>query len=115
MRRVLRWLIGLPLLIIVMSFAVANRKWTQVSLDPFHETTPSLALELPLWILLFIGIFLGILVGWFFCWLAQGKYRRLARERQRTITRLNNELLVAKQGPEKVEAQMLAPLPGIMP
>ncbi len=115
MRRVLRWLIGLPILIIVMGFAVANRKWTELSLDPFHETTPAFAVELPLWILLFIGIFIGVFVGWFFCWLAQGKYRRLARERAKTITKLNNELAVNRQGPEKIEAQMLAPLPGIMP
>ena len=115
MRRVLRWLIGLPILIIVMGFAVANRKWTQLSLDPFHEAVPTVSVELPLWLLLFVGIFIGVLVGWFFCWLAQGKYRRLARERARTISKLNSELAVAKLGPEKIEAQMLAPLPGIMP
>ena len=115
MRRLLRWLIGVPIFVIVMSFAVANRQWTQLSLDPFHETDPAFALSMPLWLLLFVGIFIGILVGWFFCWLAQGKWRRLARERQREITRLHNEIAMVKQGPEKMEAQMLAPLPGIMP
>ena len=115
MRRLLRWLIGVPIFVIVMGFAVANRQWTQLSLDPFHETDPAFALSMPLWLLLFVGIFIGILVGWFFCWLAQGKWRRLARERQREIARLHNELTLAKQGPEKMEAQMLAPLPGIMP
>ena len=115
MRRLLRWLIGVPIFVIVMGFAVANRQWTQLSLDPFHETDPAFALSMPLWLLLFVGIFIGILVGWFFCWLAQGKWRRLARERQREITRLHNEIAMVKQGPEKMEAQMLAPLPGIMP
>ena len=115
MRRLLRWLIGVPIFVIVMGFAVANRQWTQLSLDPFHETDPALALSMPLWLLLFVGIFIGILVGWFFCWLAQGKWRRLARERQREIARLHNEITLVKQGPEKMEAQMLAPLPGIMP
>ena len=115
MRRLLRWLIGLPIFVIVMGFAVANRQWTQLSLDPFHETDPAFALSMPLWLLLFVGIFIGILVGWFFCWLAQGKWRRLARERQREITRLHNEIALVKQGPEKMETQMLAPLPGIMP
>ena len=115
MRRFFRWLIGLPIFIIVMIFAVANRKWTQLSFDPFHDTDPVFALDLPLWLLLFVGIFIGILVGWFFCWLAQGKWRRLARERQREIARLQNEMTLVKHGPEKLEAQMLAPLPGIMP
>ncbi len=115
MRRFLRWLIGVPIFVIVMGFAVANRKWTQLSLDPFNQAEPTLSINLPLWILAFLGIFVGILVGWFFCWRAQGKWRRLARERQREIARLQGEIAMAKQGPEKIEAQMLAPLPGIMP
>ncbi|MBG1233943.1 LapA family protein [Aestuariivirga litoralis] len=98
-----------------MGFAVANRHWTQLSLDPFHETAPNIAVELPLWLLLFVGIFIGVFAGWFFCWLAQGKYRRLARERAREVTRLNTELAEARQGPQRMDAQMLAPLPGIMP
>ena len=58
MRRLLRWLIGLPIFVIVMGFAVANRQWTQLSLDPFHETDPAFALSMPLWLLLFVGIFI---------------------------------------------------------
>ncbi len=115
MRRILRWVIGVPVLLIVLGFAVANRKWTQLSLDPFNQAEPQIYINLPLWLLAFFGIFVGILVGWFFCWLAQGKWRRLARERQREIARLQSEIAVAKDGPEKIEAQMLAPLPGIMP
>ncbi len=98
-----------------MFFAVANRKWVTLSLDPINEAQPALALDMPLWLLLFLGIFLGIIVGWFFCWRAQAKWRKLARDRQSEITRLQNELLVNRDGPAKVEAQMLAPLPGFMP
>jgi TRAP-type C4-dicarboxylate transport system permease small subunit len=115
LRRVLRWLIGLPVLIIVLGFAVANRQWTQLSLDPFNQSAPTVAINLPLWLMTFIGIFIGILIGWFFCWRAQGKWRRLARERAREIARLQSEITLAGQGPQKIEAQMLAPLPGIMP
>ena len=115
MRKILRWIVGIPLLIIVMGFAVANRTWTQLSLDPFNQAAPSIAITLPLWILAFVGIFIGILVGWFFCWWAQGKWRTLARERAHEIDRLHKELLMARQTPEKLEAQLLAPLPGIMP
>ena len=98
-----------------MFFAVANRKWVSLSLDPINESAPNLTVEMPLWLLLFFGIFIGIVVGWFFCWRAQGKWRKLARERQAEISRLQSELLVNRDGPAKVEAQMLAPLPGFMP
>ena len=115
MRRILRWLIGIPIFVVFIGFAVANRKWTQLSLDPFNQADPTLFINLPLWLLFFAGILVGTLAGWFFCWLAQGKWRRLARERMREITRLQDEITTTKQGPEKIEAHMLTPLPGIMP
>ncbi len=115
MRRILRWLIGLPIFIVVIGFAIANRRWTQLSLDPFNQATPAVSLELPLWLLFFVGAFIGILVGWVSCWVAQGKHRKLSRERAREIAKLQNEMATAKLSPEHIEAQMLAPLPGIMP
>ena len=98
-----------------MFFAVANRRWVTLSLDPINETTPALAVDMPLWLLLFVGVFIGIIVGWFVCWRAQGKWRKLARERQAQITKLQNELAMNRDGAAQVEAQMLAPLPGFMP
>jgi len=115
LRRLLRWVIGIPVFIVVIGFAVANRNWTQLSLDPFNQAQPTVYVNLPLWLLAFLGIFVGILVGWFFCWLNQGKWRKLARERQREITKLQGDIAMAKLGPEKIEAQLMAPLPGILP
>lgn len=115
MRRFLRWVIGVPVFMAVMTFAVANRKIVTLSLDPFNDTPTALALDLPLWLLFFFGIFIGIWVGWFYCWRAQAKWRKLARDRQAEISRLQSELLVNRDGAAKVEAQMLAPLPGFMP
>lgn len=115
MRRLLRWIIGAPIIIVVMFFAVANRQWVTLSLDPINETNPTYSLDMPVWLLVFFGIFIGIIVGWFYCWRAQAKWRKLARDRQYEITRLQNELMVNTQGAAKVEAQMLAPLPGFMP
>ena len=106
---------GAPIFIAVMFFAVANRKWVTLSLDPINEVNPALALDMPLWFLLFIGIFIGIIVGWFFCWRAQSKWRKLARDRQAQINKLQNELLVNQGVQTKSEAQMLTPLPGFMP
>lgn len=115
MRRVLRWIIGAPIFLAVMFFAVANRRWVTLSLDPINETSPSLAIDMPLWLLLFLGIFIGIIVGWFFCWLAQGKWRKLARERQVQINKLKNEMLRNRDSASEGDAKMLTPLPGFMP
>jgi hypothetical protein len=115
LRRILRWVIGLPIFIVVIGFAIANRQWTQLSLDPFNQASPAVSISLPLWLLFFVGAFVGILVGWAGCWLAQGKHRKLSRERAREIIKLQSDLSAAHSGPEQIEMQMLAPLPGIMP
>lgn len=110
MRRFFRWLVGVPLAIIVVAFAVANRRWVTLSLDPFSQDAPSFALDMPLWLLLFVGVFIGILVGWFASWLAQGKWRRAARDSKAEVSMLQRELADLR----KTEApqQDITPYPG---
>lgn len=86
MRRLFRWFVGLPIAIIAVAFAIANRQWITISLDPL-SSPPRAAIDMPLWALLFVGIFLGILAGWGACWVAQGKWRRSAKEARRELAR----------------------------
>jgi TRAP-type C4-dicarboxylate transport system permease small subunit len=112
LRRILRWIIGLPIAIVVIAFAIANRQWTRLSLDPFSSTSPFLSIDMPLWVLFIGGVFIGILVGWVGSWLAQGKYRKLAKDRAREITLLQSELETAKSAPSE---QAVTPYIGFMP
>lgn len=86
MRRLLRWLVGLPVAIVAVAFAVANRQWITVSLDPL-SAVPRMSIDMPLWALFFAGVLPGLIVGWVACWLAQGKWRRHAREARRELAR----------------------------
>lgn len=86
MRRLLRWVIGLPLVVLVVAFAVANRQWITVSLDPV-SSVPLASLNMPLWALFFAGVLPGLVVGWVACWFAQGKWRRHARDARRELSR----------------------------
>ena len=115
MRRFFRWVIWVPVFLLCMAFAVANRQRVVLSLDPFSDGTPAYGLELQLWLLLFIGIFLGVILGWLACWRAQGRWRKLARERQKEISRLQTELVAVREGPRRPDPQAMVPLPGIMP
>lgn len=115
MRRILRWIIGLPIALIVIAFAVANRQWTRLSLDPFSSTTPFLTIEMPLWALFIFGVFIGMLVGWAACWFAQGKHRKLARERRSEIARLQSDLEMAKNPAAVSASTELSPFIGIGP
>ena len=74
LQRVLRWIVGLPIALVVISFAVANRQWVTVSFDPFSKDAPFAAV-----------VFFGLIAGWIACWIAQGKWRRSAREARREL------------------------------
>jgi uncharacterized integral membrane protein len=90
--RILRWAVGLPVVIVVIAFAIANRRWVTLSFDPFTQEAPRIAMDMPLWLLFFLGIFVGIVVGWIGSWLAQGKHRRAAREARAEASKLQVEL-----------------------
>ena len=91
LQRIFRWTIGLPIAVVVVSFAVANRQWITVSFDPFSRDAPIAALDMPLWALFFCGVFFGLIAGWVACWFAQSKWRRTAKETRRELVRTQAE------------------------
>jgi uncharacterized integral membrane protein len=99
MKRFVAWLFGLPLTIIMVAFAVANRQLVTVSLDPFSQTDPSFAMNVPMWVLFYAGILVGIIAGWFCAWFGQARWRRASRkaESELSVVRSENEKL-KKQG-----------------
>jgi uncharacterized integral membrane protein len=70
-----------PLAIVLIALAVANRAPTAFTLDPFNPGNPALTVQMPLFFLLFAAVALGIVIGSLATWLRQGRYRRLARQR----------------------------------
>jgi hypothetical protein len=91
-KRLLGWLFGAPAAFLLIAFAVANRNWVEVSLDPFDRSNPSLYLQLPLWVILVLGIFLGLVTGWIGAWIRQGRWRRHARDVRHDNERLRVEI-----------------------
>ena len=87
MKRILAWVIGLPVAVILVAFAIANRQFVTISLDPFSPSNPWVALDLPLWSLLFIGIFLGLVTGWVAAWFNQRHWRKEARRSRHELER----------------------------
>jgi uncharacterized integral membrane protein len=70
-----------PLAIIFVALAVANREMAAFTLDPFNPGNPALTLQLPLFVLLFAAVALGMIVGSLATWFKQGRYRKMARQR----------------------------------
>lgn len=78
-RRIVTALILVPLAILLISLAVANRQSVIVSFDPFDPAHPALTRALPLYVLMLMLLTGGVLVGGIAAWLRQGKWRRAAR------------------------------------
>ena len=98
MRRLFSWLIGLPLVIVLVGFAVANRGAVAVSFDPISQQDPWFSLDLPLWVLFYAGILVGLVVGWFAAWFGQAKWRRASRKAQNELnaSRMENDRLKSR-------------------
>ena len=78
-RKIVTALILVPLAIVLVTFAVANRQTVTVSFDPFDQAHPAFVLALPLFVLVLVLVIGGVIVGGIAAWLRQSKWRRAAR------------------------------------
>ena len=79
MRKFIAIAILVPLAIVIVMFAVANREIITVSFDPFDSAHPAFALKMPLFMLIFVLVAVGVVVGGIAAWLRQHKWRMRAR------------------------------------
>jgi uncharacterized integral membrane protein len=91
-RRIISTLILIPLAVVIIAFAVANRQWITVSFDPFSSTSPAYAATLPLFAFIFVALILGVLIGGAVVWIGQAKWRRTARKLDNDVRVLHQEL-----------------------
>ena len=78
-RKIVTGVIVVPLAMVIVAFAVANRQTVTVSFDPFSAASPAYAATVPLFVLIFILLIVGVIVGGVAAWLAAGQWRRTAR------------------------------------
>lgn len=82
-RKFVLGLLVVPLAVVLIALAIANRKPVTLTLDPFGGAESMLAFDLPLFFLLLSAFAVGLIVGGFATWLGQGKWRRNARAQSR--------------------------------
>ncbi len=96
-RRIISTLILVPLAVVIIAFAVANRQWITVSFDPFSSTSPAYAATLPLFAFIFVSLILGVVIGGVVAWIGQAKWRRTARKLDSDVRVLHQELDAVRQ------------------
>lgn len=70
-----------PLAIILVALAVANREMASFTFDPFNPGNPAMTMQAPMFVMLFLALGLGMIVGSVATWFKQGRYRKVARQR----------------------------------
>ncbi len=95
-----------PLAIILVALAVANRGSASFTVDPFNPGNPALTWQMPLFVLLFAAVALGMVVGSLATWIRQGRYRKLARQR-------SHEAEMLRQAAARTPAQQAPQMPSL--
>ncbi len=106
MKRFFKWLLLLPVAIVVLVFAVANRQSTTVVIDPFGMFAQGVAISAPLYVILFLVLMLGVFIGGLASWLAQGVHRRAAREARLDVRAFREEAEQRREEYERLRAQL---------
>lgn len=103
MVRFLKLLILVPLAVLILAFAIANRQTISVSFDPFSNPEVSTAvIAAPLFVLLFLTLIIGVVLGGIATWFTQGINRRRARHAKSEAEQWREEALRLRQQPQMV-------------
>ena len=92
MRKFFTALVVIPLGLIFIVFAVANRHFVTVSFDPFNSVDPSVAVTMPLFVVIIAVAMLGVAAGGSATWFRQRRWRRAARQHEADARRVRTEM-----------------------
>jgi uncharacterized integral membrane protein len=92
MRKFVTAVVLIPLGVIFLVFAVANRHLVTVSFDPFNSADPSIAVTLPLFVVIIAVAIAGVVTGGTATWFRQRHWRRAARQHESDARRTREQL-----------------------
>ena len=98
MRKFFKALVLIPLGLIFVVFAVANRHLVTVSFDPFNSTDPSVAITLPLFVVIIAATIAGVVAGGTATWFRQHHWRRAARQHEADARQARAQLAELRPG-----------------
>jgi uncharacterized integral membrane protein len=103
LRTIVTAVILVPLAVVIIGFAVANRQAVTISFDPFDASHPAYSLTLPLFVTILLLVILGVLVGGCAAWLRQARWRAAARRAEAQNRELTAEIATLRRRLEMAE------------
>ena len=92
MRGIAKAIILIPLALVAVAFAVANKEPVGVSFDPFAAGVTDFKIDTPLFFVVFASLILGVLLGGVATWIGQRRHRRAERMHRRDVERLRSDI-----------------------
>src|SRR5689334_16189671 len=101
MRRIVGWIVLVPLSLVLIVFALANRQLVIVNFNPFvpSDALATPGVGVPFFLVLFGVLLLGVVLGGIATWFAQASHRRDERAWRREAERLNREVEAIRRSP----------------
>src|SRR5580704_3131088 len=109
-RKIVTALLLIVLGLVLIAFAVANRQVVTVSLDPFDQADPALAVSQPMYQVVFVVLIAGVVIGGCAAWLRQARWRGRARRAEAQLGALQARAPAAA-GPAAAEPRLVIPPP----
>lgn len=108
-KRIVGWLVLVPLAVLFLLFALANRHMVAVNFNPLVGVDPGApGYGVPLFLVVYAVLFLGIALGGAAVWFSQGEHRREERRYRKEAERLRAELDAARRAPAREPDPALA-------
>ena len=100
-RKIVTALLLIVLGLVLIAFAVANRQVVTVSLDPFDQADPALAVSQPMYRVVFVVLIAGVVIGGCAAWLRQARWRGRARRAEAQLRRPRGAAGRRRPGPPR--------------
>jgi uncharacterized integral membrane protein len=100
-RRIVGWIILVPLCAVLVIFALANREPVILNFNPFVAPGDAAmpGVGVPMFLVIFGVLLVGVLLGGIATWFGQAPHRRDERAFKRENERLHRELEAAHRAP----------------
>lgn len=109
MAALLKWILLVPVALVIIMLAVVNRAPVTVVFDPFPPASENMTFAAPLFLIILVSLIIGVLIGGAGAWLRQGRNRRVARQAQ---AEANRQRVEAERLRSQVNAFANLPAPG---